>query len=1337
MIPAGNATNNFFAIYSQVASTIGWTVIHFLWQGILIAAVMFLLLRLARKFSANILYTIACGGLCLMGLAPIVTFCTIFEIDSTVRAVETEPVSSSRVSSIDSSPSVVATTPSIEIDEPFEKYRSAPESASANSGNSLQEMWTLVQSKLAMLAPWIAMLWGIGVVTTALRLAIGWESLRKLRAQVTKTEIPQITSCLLSVKQGLGLMREITVGVSGKVTNPLVVGWLRPLVVLPTKILTELSPAQIKAVLAHELAHVKRGDFVINAIQCVIETLLFFHPCVWWASARVRQERENCCDDLAVSIVGSSKCYAQALLQLEQSRAQQQLALGANGGSLVDRIRRLTRPATTVSQRSSFAPTVFALCVLLPLMPGLIAIASASIQQQEEEKDPMILNQNIAVTVLDSEGLPLSEVDIHAGVWSGDGTVEDVVFPPNSFYKTDENGKADVVLPFNYYIVRLWVRRDGFVPMYTGWEEKQILDGDSPPETLSIEMVKGIRGGGTVVDADGKPVVGAKVTLSGGGIEPKGRVRFMGSYGAVETDESGKWFFDNLSDRQSATFTASVEHEDFLPIKSALSRSDLVTNSATISLANGVEVTGKITDQDGKIVKDGLVIWGDNPYYESGSQEVEISDEGTFETLPLKPSKKRITVVAKGYAPVSRMVEIEIGMEPVNFQLEPGKKLRIQITDEDGIPLPKSYVMLRSWRNARSLYSNIHPNVKPTGIPTRANDEGIFEWDWAPADEVVWGFGERGYLPKNKVSLVAGDEVHVIKLKKVPAITGTVRYADTGKPGRFVKVTPIIKWDENAAGRRNDNDALVANAKGQFTFEVTRDNATYLLEFSKKGYRSVLSEPFDVNSLPESLEVKLEKSSPAVGVVVDSEGNPVDSASVYVVDEFNSLDLQGFRAMSRVPTDKTDSEGSFEFSQQVDSTTLVAIHKSGYGELVLPKNDKVVLEGDSGLKVTVKPWGSIKGRVTVAGKPVTNAQVNFYPLTQRPLVFNEIHSNSYAKTDSNGNFQFSKVNSHPACITVFKRTGEDERSTRRINFPVQVVPGESLTVDLDFGHHVEVPIASSEFIKNAKFDGVFCNFMKIDGWQKVLPDGFFQANPQIDSYAKAQKFLQEKGDFKTAFLLSDSITSINGSMTKDGVIHGHVMEPGTYQITLNVPGRPRIATADAATSMLLQHTVEVTIDGGTKRLSGIEVPYQEAAEVGDSVGGFEVELIEKKVAFADYKGKILLLDFWSDWSKQINATNRDFESLVSSVQADDPLTILSLHCAPNPKAKVKRQFPEQLQHYVESLSLTYEECSEICPKFGAWNIPLAIVVDQEGKVRCIDSHKKAVEVVRDLLNTRQ
>ena len=156
--------------------------------------------------------------------------------------------------------------------------------------------------------------------------------------------------------------------VSARVASALVFGWLKPVIVLPAAALGRLTEAEIEALLAHELAHVVRCDFLVNLLQTVAECVLFYHPLVWWVSARMREERELCCDDFAVAVCRDEVLYSKALLRLEELRMEP--ALAATGGRLALRIRRLL--AGPEPSRIAVAPAL-ALVLVFGLSVALLA----------------------------------------------------------------------------------------------------------------------------------------------------------------------------------------------------------------------------------------------------------------------------------------------------------------------------------------------------------------------------------------------------------------------------------------------------------------------------------------------------------------------------------------------------------------------------------------------------------------------------------------------------------------------------------------------------------------------------------------------------------------------------------------------------------------------------------------------------------------------------------------------------------------------------------------------------------------------------------------------------
>jgi Zn-dependent protease with chaperone function len=188
--------------------------------------------------------------------------------------------------------------------------------------------------------PLVPALWMAGVAVLSLRLLGGWVLTRSLARRAVTVVPPAIDAAAREMARRLELQRAVAILESAAVTVPTLVGWLRPVVLLPAAALSGLSPAQLQAILAHELAHVRRHDYLVNLLQSMVETLLFYHPAVWWVSAQVRAEREHSCDDLAVQVCGDRLVYVSALAELTTIE-RRQFALAATDGSLLQRVKRI------------------------------------------------------------------------------------------------------------------------------------------------------------------------------------------------------------------------------------------------------------------------------------------------------------------------------------------------------------------------------------------------------------------------------------------------------------------------------------------------------------------------------------------------------------------------------------------------------------------------------------------------------------------------------------------------------------------------------------------------------------------------------------------------------------------------------------------------------------------------------------------------------------------------------------------------------------------------------------------------------------------------------------
>jgi len=295
-----------------LAHALGWTLLHFCWQGAAVAALLWCVLGAFGPGSSRTRYAASCFALAFLALLPMLTFARL-------------AVQDYRLAKLTHNAPIDVATLFVQADA------AGPPTP-----------WPL---RLAVVldhcVPWVLALWLAGVVLFLVRLNLGLLAARRMRSAGTVVS-PDLQHLFRQLCAGLGIRRAVRLLHSASVQVPTVIGWLRPVVLLPVSCLTGLSPAQVEALLCHELAHVRRHDYLVSVIQSVVETLLFYHPAVWWVSKQVRRERECCCDELAVQNGGDVLAYARALSWLEEQRAcTPQLVLGANGGVLAMRIRRL------------------------------------------------------------------------------------------------------------------------------------------------------------------------------------------------------------------------------------------------------------------------------------------------------------------------------------------------------------------------------------------------------------------------------------------------------------------------------------------------------------------------------------------------------------------------------------------------------------------------------------------------------------------------------------------------------------------------------------------------------------------------------------------------------------------------------------------------------------------------------------------------------------------------------------------------------------------------------------------------------------------------------------
>ncbi len=362
--------NAFDLLTQPTVERLGWTLIHFVWQGVFVWACLAMLLWRMKNRTAQARYLASCAALLLLVALPVCTYVAVrVDVAGSNHLAEVEPgnVSSSLISTESASqairpvytartqrPGAIEVEPNEAIDEFYIEVEGSSEAAwrtpEATNGlvsdDDIAQVPSRTESRYATFLtgslPWFVVTWFAGVLCLSIWHILGWSLSQRLRHQATDDVPARVKRVVQRLCRRLRISRVVGIRLCAWTTAPMQVGWLKPIVLTPACVLTGLSSSELEAVLIHELAHIRRHDYLVNLCQTAIETLLFYHPAVWWVSRQIRIEREYCADDYATRISDGADVYARALASLGLlSQTSPRYAVASTGPTLVTRIRRV------------------------------------------------------------------------------------------------------------------------------------------------------------------------------------------------------------------------------------------------------------------------------------------------------------------------------------------------------------------------------------------------------------------------------------------------------------------------------------------------------------------------------------------------------------------------------------------------------------------------------------------------------------------------------------------------------------------------------------------------------------------------------------------------------------------------------------------------------------------------------------------------------------------------------------------------------------------------------------------------------------------------------------
>ena len=306
------------AYISIISYSLAWALVYSLFQGLFIYTVLFMVLKAFPGVSARTKYIMSYSAISAMFVWFVYTWASRSIAMAGVASYLPVPNSGSPVYTL-SSPYFV--------------------SGSTSGGGG----WWQMLNYLEQFFPYVLGAYVIGLAFMATRFFVNIKEAGKLRRE--ETAVQAEFECIAAYWRGqLGIRRQVLIFLTDRVNVPVMLGAVKPIILLPFATVNYLTTEQVESIILHELAHVKRHDYLFNILQTVVETILFFNPFVWATSAIIRREREHCCDDIVVACSGNPLPYAKALTILESQRIEAgnlTLAATGNKNQLLNRIKRI------------------------------------------------------------------------------------------------------------------------------------------------------------------------------------------------------------------------------------------------------------------------------------------------------------------------------------------------------------------------------------------------------------------------------------------------------------------------------------------------------------------------------------------------------------------------------------------------------------------------------------------------------------------------------------------------------------------------------------------------------------------------------------------------------------------------------------------------------------------------------------------------------------------------------------------------------------------------------------------------------------------------------------